>query len=181
VSQEHRTLTEGGSTPAQQGPVPRAFGRYELIGEVARGGMGVVYKAWDTALNRLVALKTLQAEQGQQRPELVQRFLREPQAFARLSHPHIVPVFDVGLHDGQDYFAMGFMPGGSLAEHRDRFTEPRAAAALVEKVARAVHKPRCLPLPSASSIGSAGRSPASFFFAVRSDSTRVGERLARPR
>jgi serine/threonine-protein kinase len=118
--------------------VPRAFGRYELIGEVARGGMGVVYKAWDTALNRLVALKTLQAEQGQQRPELVQRFLREPQAFARLSHPHIVPVFDVGLHDGQDFFAMGFMPGGSLADHRDRFAEPRAAAALVEKVARAV-------------------------------------------
>ncbi|HXG12876.1 MAG TPA: serine/threonine-protein kinase [Gemmataceae bacterium] len=121
-----------------QGPGGRWFGKYELLGELARGGMGVVYRARDSVLGRIVALKMIRPEVPASSAELV-RFSREARAEARLSHPHIVPVYDVGEHQGQCYFTMKLVEGGSLSQHRDRFTaDPRAAVALVEKVARAV-------------------------------------------
>ena len=127
------------SRPGAARPKLGAFGTYELLEIVAQGGMGVVYKAHDPALNRVVALKTLRAGTLAGREE-VERFYREARAAAKLSHPHIVSVYEVGRHDDHHYFCMAFLPGGSLAAHLDRFgADPRAAAALIEKVARAVH------------------------------------------
>jgi hypothetical protein len=99
--------------------------------------MGVVYKAWDPLLKIQVALKTLPTAPAD--PSLAERFDREFRVLARLDHPHVVRISDVGRQDGRPYFATHFMPGGSLDRQLDRFREPRAAVALVEKVARAVH------------------------------------------
>jgi serine/threonine-protein kinase len=117
----------------------RTFGRYELLEEVGCGGMGIVYKARDTVLNRLVALKMIRTG-VLARPEEVQRFYREARAVAQLTHAHIVPLYEIGQHEDRLYFTMAFAPGGSLAPHRQRFAgDVRGAAALVEKIARAVH------------------------------------------
>jgi serine/threonine-protein kinase len=127
------------ATPEPQRPAGKTFGRYERLEEMPRSGMGVVYKARDPVLKIDVALKTMQAAPGEERPELAERFDREAQALALLDHPHIVRIYDTGRHGGQAYFTMGFMTGGSLDRRLDRFRDPRAAAALVEKVARAMH------------------------------------------
>jgi serine/threonine protein kinase len=114
------------------------FGDYELIDEIARGGMGVVYRARQRSLNRLVALKMIRAGRLAT-PEERERFLFEAEAVANLEHPHIVPIFDIGEHLGQDFFSMRLVEGGSLAR---RITEcgkdPRSAARLVATVAHAV-------------------------------------------
>jgi serine/threonine-protein kinase len=100
--------------------------------------MGIVYKARHRTLGRVVALKTMQAD-ALARPELAERFDREARAAARLDHPHIVPIYEVGRHQGRPYYTMA-LADGSLAQHAGRFTaDPRAAAGLMEKVARAVH------------------------------------------
>ncbi len=101
--------------------------------------MGVVYKAYDASLKRVVALKTLRSG-ALAGAEEVERFYREARATAKLNHPHIVPVYEVGRHDDHHYFCMAFVTGGSLADHLKRFHgDCRASVALVEKVARAVH------------------------------------------
>jgi WD40 repeat protein len=117
------------------------FGRYELLEEIAHGGMGVVYRARDTALNRLVALKLILAGQFASERE-VKRFRAEAEAAARLDHPNIVPIYEVGDQEGRPFFSMKFMEGGTLtAQLAARTTplDPRAAATLLVKIARAVH------------------------------------------
>src|SRR5258707_641859 len=93
---------------------------YELLGEIGRGGMGVIYKAHQPALNRTVALKVIHAA-GMAGDAARRRFQSEVKVAARLNHPNIVPVFDVGVMDGCPCFSMEFFPGGSLA---DRLRQP---------------------------------------------------------
>ena len=89
------------------------FGRYEIIKEIGRGGMGKVYKAYDPQLARFVALKFLNFEDGLSK-EHKERFLREAQITAKLRHPNIVVAYDMGEEDGQPFFTMGYIEGSSL-------------------------------------------------------------------
>ena len=115
----------------------RYFGDYELLHELARGGMGVVYKARQTTLNRIVALKMIIAGQLASEDE-VRRFYLEAEAAANLDHPGIVPIFEVGQHEGQHYFSMGFVEGRSLAQKvADGPLSPREAALFTRDVAEA--------------------------------------------
>ncbi|MBV9122277.1 MAG: serine/threonine protein kinase, partial [Planctomycetes bacterium] len=112
---------------------------YEILEELARGGMGVVYKARDLQLNRLVAVKMLRIGAGAHSEEL-HRFRLEAQAAARLQHPNIVQIYDVGEQNGLPYFVLELVEGGNLAEKLARKAlPPDQAAEIAEVLARAMH------------------------------------------
>ena len=120
------------------GPTPRYFGDFEIVREAGRGGMGIVFEARQFGTQRVVALKLLAAGATATR-DAVQRFHAEAQAAARLEHPHIVPIHETGMHEGQYYLAMRFLPGGTLAAAASaRPLGPRRAAQIVRTVSLAI-------------------------------------------
>jgi tetratricopeptide (TPR) repeat protein/predicted Ser/Thr protein kinase len=117
----------------------RFFGDYELVKEIGKGGMGIVYLARQSRPKRIVALKMIRAGQLASADD-VRRFRSEAEIAATLDHPNIVPIYEVGERDGQHYFTMKRIQGGSLVQHLRLFAHSsRASARLVAKVARAVH------------------------------------------
>jgi len=115
------------------------LGDYELLEEVGRGGQGVVFRARQKSLNRTVALKVISLGQWASKAHL-KRFRLEAEAAARLEHPGIVPIHEVGERDGSCYFSMKFVEGGQLDEVVRRTPMPiRQAVELIAKVARTVH------------------------------------------
>ena len=112
---------------------------YEILGEVGRGAMGVVYKARQVALNRMVALKMIR-DSVLAGPQQLDDFRREAEAVAQLRHPGIVHVYEFGIHNGLPFFSMELVEGGSLADKlRGRSLPPMDAARLVVTLARAIH------------------------------------------
>jgi TolB-like protein len=126
-------------TTAQAAKLLGELGDYELLEEVGRGGQGVVFRARQKSLNRTVALKVISLGQWASKAHL-RRFRLEAEAAARLEHPGIVPIHEVGERDGSCYFSMKFVEGGQLDEVARRQPMPiRQAAELIAKVARTVH------------------------------------------
>ena len=115
------------------------FGDYELLEEIGRGGQGVVFRARQKSLNRIVALKVIGLGQWATKAHL-KRFRLEAEAAASLDHPCIVPIYEVGERDGQCYFSMKFVEGGQLDEVvKHTPMSLRQAAELIAKMARTVH------------------------------------------
>src|SRR5205814_2252231 len=136
------TVHASASTTAGQ-QLPRAFGDYELLEEVARGGMGIVYRARHLSLDRIVAVKMLLFGPLSS-PEFVKRFRAEASAAASLQHPNIVAIHEVGVHQGQQYFAMDYVEGRSLAKLNAECEVRNAgwlrrAASYLRTVAEAIH------------------------------------------
>ncbi|MEW4455419.1 serine/threonine-protein kinase [Bremerella sp. JC817] len=120
--------------------LPIRFGDYELLEEIGRGGMGVVYRARQVSLNRIVAVKMILKAQLASEDEL-SRFLAEAESAARLSHPGIVPVYEVGQRDGRYYFSMKYIEGETLSQRLARGPMPaKEAAQMMRIVASAVHE-----------------------------------------
>ncbi len=118
---------------------PREFGDYELLEEIGRGGQGVVFRAWQRSLSRTVAVKIIGAGQFATNAHL-KRLRREAEAAAKLNHPGIVPIYEVGERDGTSYFSMRFVEGDPLDEVVSLGPiSTRQAAELIAKVARTVH------------------------------------------
>jgi serine/threonine protein kinase len=153
------TVSQADTPPPPRGPVPAAdagetyeflappgepdelgrFGSYGILRVLGRGGMGIVFAARQARPRRIVALKTILAGPHAGRERLA-RFRSETEIVARLQHPNIVPIFEVGEQDGRAYFTMEHVGGGSLAQKLAAAPlAPRAAAELVEALARAVH------------------------------------------
>jgi len=121
--------------PAQ----PKSVGGYEILGEIGRGGTGVIYRAFDAELKRYVAIKMLFSG-IEVSPYKLSQFRGEAEIVAQLAHPNIVQVFDIGEHDGHPYLALELVEGGSLDRHTERKPQtPRFAAEAVETLARAIH------------------------------------------
>lgn len=123
---------------ANSGSRRQRFADYEILHEVARGGMGVVYRARDLRLDRVVALKTILAGVHASASD-INRFLAEAESAARLAHPSIVPIFESGSVEGQHYFAMAFIDGTSLAQRIEQGPmSGHEAAEMLLKIADAI-------------------------------------------
>src|SRR5262249_40883026 len=125
---------------AEAGPFePKSFGDYELLEELGRGGMGVVYKARQRSLNRIVAVKLILSGEFASKQEVL-RFRGEAEAAAHLRHPNIVAIYETGELSGQNYFSMEYVQGRTLAEMvRDNALPPDRAARYVRIIAEAIH------------------------------------------
>lgn len=134
-----KTVASGdGHDDFSDGDAIRYVGEYEILGEIARGGMGVVFKARQQSLHRLVALKMILAGRLADDAD-VERFRREAQAAGRLKHPNVVAVHEVGEHEGRHYFSMDFVDGRSLSDIvREAPLAPLRAARVMRSVAEAV-------------------------------------------
>jgi serine/threonine protein kinase len=134
--------TGAGATSNALVPETRAGSRgdYELLQEIGRGSVAVVYKARQVSLDRIVALKLIPPGQPHSTDEAVRQLRQEAEAAAGLDHPGIVRVFDIGLHDGWHYVAMAYVEGESLAKRLERGLLPnREAAQLIRDIAKAIH------------------------------------------
>src|SRR5262249_31756125 len=128
-------LAPKGETPPAEGP---AVPGYDILDVLGRGGMGVVYKARQVNLNRLVALNMLLAR-AHAGPMQLARFATEAETLARLQHPNIVQIYEVGEHDGLPFFSLEYVDGVSLSQKiSGKPQPPREAAELVERLARAM-------------------------------------------
>ncbi len=138
VTASCRTSEEASKRAAAAEELPVVPG-YELLEVLGRGGMGVVYKARDVQLNRLVALKMILAGEHAG-PEDRVRFFSEAEAVARLQHPNIVQIYEVGRQGDLPYFALEYVEGGTLSQAlRNQSLSPEDAARIVERLARAIH------------------------------------------
>jgi serine/threonine protein kinase/Tfp pilus assembly protein PilF len=140
VSTDGKAHSTGRTSSAPRLPLagPQRFGNFELLEETARGGMGVVYKARQSTPTRTVALKMILAGQFAS-PADIDRFYTEAHAAAALDHPNIVPIFEVGEHEGQHYFTMAFVKGQSLAQRLLGSPLPaKEAAMIIRDVAQAI-------------------------------------------
>jgi serine/threonine-protein kinase len=185
------------AAPEQAAADLPAVAGHEILGPLGCGGMGLVYQARQLRENRLVALKMIRGG-AHAEPRDLARFRSEAQAVARLQHPHIVQIYEVGEQDGWAYFALEFVPGGSLAQYlAGRPAAPGPSARLVETLARAVHyahergvvhrdlKPANVLLtadgtPKISDFGLAKRLDAEPEASAPHDRTRTGEVLGTP-
>ena len=133
------TVSTGDLDVPSTGTRIQYFGDYEIIDEIARGGMGVVYRARQVTLNRTVAVKMILTGQLASREE-VQRFFTEAEAAASLQHPNIVTIHEVGEHEGRQYFSMEYVDGPNLAERvRKHPLDAAKAAEYVKIIAEAIH------------------------------------------
>ncbi len=125
--------------PVMPAAQPNRIGDYQILCELGRGGMGVVYKATDIKLKRQVALKMLWDSSGAAPDDLI-RFRGEAELVAQLQHPNIVQIYDIGQHEGRPFLALEFVEGGSLDKLvKGQPQPPRHAAETVETLARAIH------------------------------------------
>jgi WD40 repeat protein/predicted Ser/Thr protein kinase len=188
---DSRRAAPGSSAMPTPGALIRYLGDYELLEELGRGGMGVVYRARQRSLNRPVALKMLRDGALAGEDEL-RRFRNEAEAVAALDHPQIVPVYEVGRHGGHPYFSMRLVEGPSLARTLDSGPiPPMAAARLVAEAARAVHHAHQRGVlhrdlkPANILLDAVGRPHITDFGLARridaaSDLTRTGQALGTP-
>ena len=127
---------EGVTTPGLERFIAPGF---KILGELGRGGMGAVYKAWQVRLKRVVALKVIRAD-AYADIGAAARFQAEAEAAARLQHPNIVPVFEVGEHEGMGYLVLEYEAGGGLDRRlAGMLQDPNDSAVLIETLARAIH------------------------------------------
>ena len=144
-AEQTQVLTGGKARPAaSRVPAPSRLGRYELLHQLGKGAMGVVYRARDPRINREVALKAITLTEEFEAEELEQarvRFFREAEMAGRLSHPHIVTIYDAGEDGGVAYIAMELLRGQHLVEYTSptRLLPPAIAIEIVARLAEALH------------------------------------------
>src|SRR4029453_18997356 len=139
LSRDNAKPTSGVKDAVRAATMLGELGDYELLQEIGRGGQGVVFRARQKSLNRVIALKVISLGQWASKVHL-KRFRLEAEAAAKLEHPGIVPIHEVGERDGSCYFSMKFVEGGQLDEVARREPMPiRRAVELIAKVARTVH------------------------------------------